>query len=122
VLDAIREELRKRNYLPIPFDFDKPSRDTAETVSTLVHMARFVIADVTEARSIAAELEHIVPHLQSVAFQTLILKSEYEYALFDHIRKFCCVLQVYQYDSIKNLQRSLPEKVIVLADAKAKEL
>ena len=28
VLDALREELRKRNYLPILFDFDKPrSRD-----------------------------------------------------------------------------------------------
>ena len=28
VLDALREELRKRNYLPILFDFEKPrSRD-----------------------------------------------------------------------------------------------
>jgi hypothetical protein len=31
VLDALREELRKRDYLPILFDFDKPrSRDTDE--------------------------------------------------------------------------------------------
>ena len=26
VLDALREELRKRDYLPILFDFEKPSR------------------------------------------------------------------------------------------------
>ncbi len=46
VLDALREELRQRDYLPVLFDFDKPaSRTTEETISTLAHMARFVIAD-----------------------------------------------------------------------------
>jgi Pentapeptide repeats (8 copies) len=34
VLDAIREELRRRNYLPILFDFEKPaSRDLTETIT-----------------------------------------------------------------------------------------
>jgi hypothetical protein len=45
ILDAIRDELRKRDYLPVLFDFEKPSnRDITESVSTLAHMARFVIA------------------------------------------------------------------------------
>jgi hypothetical protein len=36
VLDALREELRKRNYLPILFDFNAPAtRDITETVSLL---------------------------------------------------------------------------------------
>ena len=62
VLDALREELRRRDYLPILFDFEKPgSRDLTETISTLAHMARFVIADITGARSILQELERIVP-------------------------------------------------------------
>jgi hypothetical protein len=36
VLDALRDELRKRDYLPILFDFDKPtSRTTDETIMLL---------------------------------------------------------------------------------------
>ena len=36
VLDTLREELRKRNYLPILFDFNAPAtRDITETISLL---------------------------------------------------------------------------------------
>jgi hypothetical protein len=41
VLDALREELRKRNYLPILFDFEVPTtRDITETISLLVTTSR----------------------------------------------------------------------------------
>ena len=64
VLDALREELRKRDYLPILFDFDVPAtRDITETVSLLARMARFIIADLTDPSSIPKELEAIVPAL-----------------------------------------------------------
>ena len=52
VLDALRKELRKRDYLPILFDFNVPAtRDITETVSLLARMARFVVADITDARA-----------------------------------------------------------------------
>ena len=80
VLELIREELRRLNYLPVVFDFDKPAtRDLTETVSTLAHIAKFVIADITEARSIPQELERIVPDLPSVPVQPLLEMSEEEY-------------------------------------------
>src|SRR6516164_1661612 len=70
VLDALRDELRERNYLPIVFDFDKPaSRNTDETITLLARVARFVIADVSDAKSILQELRAIVPDLPSVPVQ-----------------------------------------------------
>jgi Pentapeptide repeats (8 copies) len=43
VLDALREELRERNYLPILFDFEVPARrNITETITLLARMARFI--------------------------------------------------------------------------------
>jgi Uncharacterized low-complexity proteins len=123
VLDAIRDELRRRDYLPVLFDFEKPAnRDLAETVSTLAHMARFIIADITDAKSIPAELEHIVPQLLSVPVIPVILKSDYEYALFDRIIGFNQVLKPYQYENQEALLASIEENVITPAEKKVDDL
>lgn len=123
VLDEIRSELRRRNYIPILFDFEKPaSRDLTETITTLARLARFIIADITDPRSIPQELEAIVPHMPSVAVQPLILSSQSEYGMFEHFTRFQWVLPIYHYADQENLLRSLKEKVIEPAEQKAKEL
>jgi hypothetical protein len=49
VLDALREELRKRNYPTDAVRFDVPAtRNITETVTLLARMARFIIADLTD--------------------------------------------------------------------------
>ena len=123
VLDAIRDELRKHDYLPVLFDFDKPaSRDLTETVRTLAHLARFIIADITEPRSIPQELQAIVPAL-AVPVQPLLLEgSTGEYGMFQDLRKYDWVLEIHRYDSLESLLTSFGEKVIAPAEAKAKEL
>lgn len=123
ILDAIRDELRKRGYLPILFDFEKPvSRDLTETISTLAHLSRFVIADITDAKSIPQELQAIIPNLPSVAIQPIILASQREYAMFAHFRGYRSVLELYPYDTPETLIASLGKKVIEPAEAKVDEL
>ena len=100
VLDALREELRKRNYLPIMFDFNVPAtRNITETISLLARMARFVVADITDAKSIPMELVEIVPHLPSVPVQPLLLEGSAEYDMFEHLKPYPWVLETYVYPS-----------------------
>jgi hypothetical protein len=122
ILDAIRNELRKHDYLPILFDFDVPeNRDITETVSLLAHMARFVIADLTGPSSIAKELEAIVPSL-AVPVQPLLEGLARPYAMFKDYSKYHWVLPPYRYEGLQLLLATLAEKVIAPAEAKVKTL
>jgi uncharacterized protein YjbI with pentapeptide repeats len=85
VLDAIRDELRKRDYLPILFDFRKPdSKSLTGTVQTLANMARFIIADLTDPSCIPYELATVVPHTK-VPVQAIILDGNHEFAMFNDL-------------------------------------
>jgi hypothetical protein len=122
VLDAIREELRKHDYLPILFDFDVPeNRDITETVSLLARMARFIIADLTDPSSIPKELEAIVPSL-AVPVQPLLEGLAKPYAMFKDYWKYDWVLAPYHYEGLQLLLATLVEKVIGPAEAKVKAL
>ena len=123
VLDALREELRKRNYLPILFDFEVPAtRDITETVSLLARMARFIVADITDARSIPQELDVIVPHLPSVPVQPLLLEGSAEYGMFEHFKRYPWVLDTYRYPSSEHLIAGLAEHVIGPAEGYAQSV
>jgi Pentapeptide repeats (8 copies) len=122
VLVALRKELRKRDYLPILFDFEvPPTRDITETVSLLARMARFVVADLTDPSSIPKELEAIVPSL-AVPIQPLLEGSSRPYAMFKDYWKYDWVLPVYRYEGLERLLLTLAEKVIAPAEAKVKAL
>jgi hypothetical protein len=70
VLDALRDELRRRNYVPVVFDFEKPkSQTTINTVMLLARMARFVIADISDAKSVLQELQAITPNSSKLPVQ-----------------------------------------------------
>ena len=123
VLNALREELRKRNYLPVLFDFSVPAtRDITETVSLLARMARFVVADITDAKSIPQELAVIVPDLPSVPVQPLLLEGSAEYGMFEHFKRYPWVLETYRYASSERLIAGLAEHVIDPAEDYARSV
>jgi hypothetical protein len=113
VLDA----LRKCGYVPILFKCEKPSgRDLTETITLLAGMARFIIADLTDPRSIPHELYAIVPGLRHAPVQPLLLAGTETYGMFDDL-SYDCVLPTYRYTSIESLIDTLAHSVIEPAEA-----
>ena len=126
ILDAIRDELRDHhNYVPIMFDFtNTASRNYNETITTLARMARFVIADLTDAKELRSELISIVSQLPSVAVQPILKRGAKLYATFeaDIRRNRKSVLKVYRYADRDSLLANLRERIIEPAEAKTKRL
>jgi hypothetical protein len=126
VLDAIREELRKRDYVPLLFDFEKPgNRDLTETVMTLAGMARFVIADLSDPHSIPHELMSFGEKLLSVPIQAIfcpVPEHQWEYPMFEHLARYPHVLPIYRYESQEQLIAGLNMHVIEPAERKVEEV
>jgi hypothetical protein len=128
VLNAIRDEIRRRNLAPILFDFEKPtSKDLTGTVETLARMAKFIIADLTDPRSIPHELATVVPHLRTTPVLPLRLvrsRDPGDYAMFDDPRyrsAYSWILQTHEYKDEHSLISELPQ-VIAPANSMAEAL
>ncbi|HEX6479105.1 MAG TPA: pentapeptide repeat-containing protein [Ktedonobacteraceae bacterium] len=126
ILDALREALRTYGYLPILFDFDKPSsQDLTETVSTLAHLSRFIIVDLTDPSSAPYEVGTIASnHFRPI--QAIFHPSDEAKRVFsmfpDLVRRYHWVLLPYEYQNQEQLLASLQTKVIEPAEQKAQEL
>jgi len=104
VLDQIKQQLDKYGYLAVVFDFEVPAgRNLTETVITLAALSKFVIADISDPRSIPQELSAIVPHLPSVPVQPIIGKHLQEYGMFEHFKNYPWVMELQAYQE-SNLQ------------------
>ncbi len=104
------------------FDFEKPaSRDFTETIRTLAHLSRFIIADLTDPSSIPQELQSIVPDL-AVPVQPLLNESKREYSMFVDFSKYHWVLPIHFYKDQISLLASLKEEIIKRAEEKVGEI
>jgi len=109
ILDSIRDELRKYNYIPVLFDFTKPSsRNFTETVITIASLSKYIIADLSSPRSIPQELASLIPQLQSVNVYPIIQKGEQPYGMF---------ADFYAYKSVKQIIEYLPKKLDILVNS-----
>lgn len=118
LLDALKARLREFDLVPIVFDWDKPtSRDLTETVALLASMSRFVVADVTDAKSIPQELSEIVPRLPSVPVQPILLRGDPGYAMFEHWTSYRTMLPVYQYGNQADLLDNVQQAILAPVEA-----
>ena len=113
VIDALKEELKKNDLAPIIFDFEpSENRDLTETVQLLASMSKFVIADVTDAKSIPQELSVIIPSFPSVPILPILLKNEQVYAMYEHWEKFDSVLPIFYYENKSHLLSNLKVQIL----------
>ena len=122
-LDRLRDELRSHNYLPILFDFEKPTnRDFTETVSTLAHLSRFVIADLTDPRSIPQELTALILGPLMVPVRPLLFGEQTPWSMFHDLARRPQVIPPFYYTNDAMLLSCLESDVIAPAEQKAREL
>jgi hypothetical protein len=123
VLDSLRDELRKRDYVPVVFDFEKPrNQPTINTVMLLARMARFVIADISDAKSVLMELQAIVPNSPKLPVQPIIVAGQEEPGMFDSFEAYPWFLKVHRYDTPTQLLDHLDERVIGPVEAEVAKL
>jgi hypothetical protein len=124
VLERLRNELRKRGYLPIVFNFDKPeTKDFAETVRLLAGLSKFVIADVTNPQSAPLELQATVPELM-IPFQPIVEEGQQPFAMLQDlwIKHRDWVFDPVHYSSVDALVASFDKEIIAPAEARFDKL
>ena len=124
VLERLRDELRRRGYLPIVFNFDKPeTKDFTETVRLLAGLSKFVIADITNPKSAPLELQATIPEIM-VPFRPIIEKGQEPFAMLQDlwIKHRDWVFEPIYYSTLDRLIGALDEKIINPAEARFAEL
>jgi len=123
ILDTMREELRKYNYLPILFDFEKPaSKSLIDTIGTLAHLARFVIVDITDPKIVLEEVPYIVRNILVPVKPILLAGKEEVSTVSDLRRSHNLLLSTHQYKDYNDLLESFAKSIIKPAEEKAGEL
>jgi hypothetical protein len=123
-LERLREALRKRDYVPIIFNFDKPeTKDFTETVRLLAGLSKFVIADITNPKSSPLELQATIPEIM-VPFQPIIEQGEKPFAMLQDlwIKHRDWVFEPIEYSSIDRLIETMDAEIIDPAERRFDEL
>ncbi len=119
-LDLIRRELSTppRPYVPILFDFERPrDRDLIESVLRFAAVSRFVIADLSDPKSVPAELQQIVPSFPSLPVIPIIEAAQREYPVADNILRRSSVHPVVKYRDHAHLSAILDTEVLQPAES-----
>ena len=103
-LKYIKSILRKKDYVPVLFDFQKPDRrDLTETIGIIGRLSKFIVADLTDAKSIPQELSELIPNNPSLTIYPIIHNDQREYSMFEHWQGFSSVKDIFKYEKDSDL-------------------
>ena len=123
ILDAIRKALAPRQYVPIVFDFEKPGdRTLIGSILRFASVSRFVIADLSDPKSVPAELQAIVPQFLSLPVVPIIEATQREYPVADDILSRQSVRPVVPYRDEAHLMAILDAQILAPAEKLYAEL
>ena len=85
-------------------------------------MARFVIADISDAKSVLQELRGIVPDNPTLPVQAIIVSTQEEPGMFDFFKRYPWFITVHRYDDQAQLLVDLKDRVIGPLEAEVAKL
>jgi hypothetical protein len=96
------------------FDFPD-SRSNMETVGLLARLARFVVADLTDAKMVIDELLDLVPNNPNLPVQPILERGQPFPAELNELRE--SMLPLFEYENESHLFDSFDSHVLVPAQA-----
>jgi uncharacterized protein YjbI with pentapeptide repeats len=118
--DAIRKELRRRDYLPILLDpAGSSSRDWLGLLSALARLSRFAIVDLSRPSNIPKDWLAVIP-TRGMPVQPIHDGSVRSPEPFWRSARSPWVLRAHQYSDLEHLARSLYQQAIRPAEAMAR--
>jgi len=113
-LDRLHAELRLRNYVPVLVDSELDGRFNATTLVSVVAMCtRFVVVDVTNPKTVIAEVDAILKQ-RPVPVQPIVLAGQPEPVQFPMARGegHRQLLALFEYKDVEDLVDNLDRAVI----------
>ncbi|MBV2126183.1 MAG: pentapeptide repeat-containing protein [Candidatus Thiodiazotropha sp. (ex Ctena orbiculata)] len=104
VLTALHEDLRGRDLAPVIFNFDGPEeKNVTETVRVLGGLAGWVVADLSDPKSVPQEIGALVPSYPNVPLIPIIQGDQDPYAMFPDWQDEHNVLETIRYKDAEDL-------------------
>ncbi len=116
VLKEVQDALRGSGWVPVKFDFPQlRNRDMIETVAVMAGLSCFIIANMSDPRSVALE-SLLVTQSFAVPFVPILRRGKKQLEMFDALQsKYDWVLSTVRYSSVNDLLERLEASVIIPA-------
>jgi hypothetical protein len=113
-LAPLRNALFRHNLYSLTLDVGPSgAEDATVTIETLAHLARFIIADLTNTEDLSQALHTLIPRFPSIPVQPIIQANIVEDALFESFEQYPSVLPILFYQDIPEVLVAIDERFIV---------